>query len=175
MRKYVKKNHKFWNMKKINKHSRTIWYYLIVAMTLFVLWAVINKWANRDPLVSPICPAGFGQVQASEIIPCEKGPKEYLECQVYQGKITWADHEKLFRIVNECENKSWNPNATLVNIHKDGSTSTDRGIFMINDRYHKKLTNDQAFNFKTNVDYAISLYKKSGTSPWVCARILNIK
>jgi len=68
MRTYVKKS-KYWLFRKANKHSMKLWKIVIILMAIFVAWAVINKWANKGPLVDPRCPAGFGkveQVQASE-------------------------------------------------------------------------------------------------------------
>lgn len=176
MRTYVKKS-KYWLFRKANRHSMKIWKSILILMGLVVLYALISRYVNRMPLISPLV-SGPVQVKAKEpevVIPCDDTPQHYLECKAYQKEITWEDHNKLFRIVNECENKSWDPNATNVNKHKDGSTSIDRGIFMINDRYHKKLTNEKAFDFKANIDYAIDLYKRSGINQWACARILNIK
>lgn len=53
-RTYIKKSHKYWNMKKINKHSRKIWYFVAVLMALITVWAVINRQVNKGELISPL-------------------------------------------------------------------------------------------------------------------------
>lgn len=66
---YVKRDKKYWTLKRINKHSMKLWKVIVILMAIFVAWALINKWANRGPLVDPRCPASFNpvkQVQASE-------------------------------------------------------------------------------------------------------------
>ena len=141
-----------------------IWKAIVILMALIIVWALISKFVNRDPLISPIVINPVKQVYA-ESISCEN-PKGYLECKVYAGVITWEDHEKLSKII-DCESK-WNPNALGVN--KSGSV--DRGIFQINNRFHPKLTNEQAFDFKKNIDYGIKLYKAQGVNPWTCKYVL---
>lgn len=166
---YLKKNHAYWTAKKLNKYSMKIWYFIIACMALVTVWAVINRQVNKGGLVDPRVSHVVTQVMASEpvVISCED-PKGYLECAVYQGKITWKDHDKLSKII-ECESK-WNSNA--INVNKNGSI--DRGIFQINS-VHKSLKNEDAFNFKKNIDFGIEMYKKQGVRPWVCSKILNIK
>lgn len=56
-----------------------------------------------------------------------------------------------------------NPKAIGVNHHEDGSTTKDRGIAQINDRWHPKLTDDEALDYKENVRYAKEMYESRGT------------
>jgi len=162
-KKYRKHNGQF--ARKYEGIPMLIGYIILALMFGIWAWVSINKYVNRNPLVSPVA-----QVHAKEsvIVSCEN-PRGYLECQVHKGKITWEDHRKLSKII-DCESK-WNTNA--INVNKDGSV--DRGIFQVNNKYHPTLTNEKAFDFKANIDYGISLYKRNGVRPWVCSRILNIK
>jgi len=133
---------------------------------LALLFISVFIYLLKKPLISPVVQGIVPEVKAQYSVSCED-PKGYLECQVYKGIIDWNDHSKLSKII-QCESKC-NPNA--FNVNKNGSV--DRGLFQINTVH--KLLNEDAFNFKKNIDYGIKLYKQSGTSPWVCARILNIK
>jgi hypothetical protein len=103
-------------------------------------------------------------------ISCET-PRGYLECQMYKGIITEQEYNLLEKIF-QCESK-FNPEATGTNIHADGSVSIDRGIAQINNRYHKKLNNADAYDFKKNIDYAIALYKRSGANQWSCYKLIS--
>jgi len=162
------KNNNF-NYNRRNKYATIgAWFLLLMAVLLF--FGFLKSKEVDKKVVLPVKAEEKNEV----IISCDT-PKGYLECQVYKGVITWKDHDKLYRLVDECENRSWDTNATHINVHKNGRISTDRGIFMVNDYYHPKLSNQDAFDFKKNIDYAISLYKKQGVKPWACARILNIK
>jgi hypothetical protein len=134
-------------------------------MTLFIVWAMINASVNATKLISPIVHNPVKKVLASESVTasCES-PKGYLECQVYQGVITWKDYEKLSKII-KCES-NWNENA--INHNKNGSF--DMGLFQIN-TIHKQKASDM-FNFKKNIDFGIKLYKSQGVTPWVCRKAL---
>lgn len=161
---YIKKSPK-WTIKKVSKHSLTIYKSIIILMALFTLWAYINRQVNKGKLISPLVNITVPQVQASEpvVISCED-PRGYLECQMYNGNLT-AEEYRIMEAIAEAESH-FNPNASQVNIHKDGSTSIDRGIFQLNHRYQKAISNEDAFNFKKNIDYAIKLMKRSGYGQW---------
>jgi len=92
-------------------------------------------------------------------VSCET-PKGYLECKAYKKEITWEQYKVMYAIA--MAESRFRPNAT--NVNKNGSI--DRGIFQVNDKFHPKLTNDLAFSFKENIDYAIKLMKRSGFTPW---------
>jgi hypothetical protein len=154
---------------KVHKFDKLGIAFLISLGAMLMYLAVIA--ATRVELISPLSGIEMAvePVVAKETvkISCED-PAGYLECQVYQGKISWKDHEKLDKIAM-CESR-YNENA--INVNKNGSV--DRGVFQINS-VHKGLTNVDAFNFKKNIDFAIEMYKKQGVRPWVCARLLGIK
>jgi len=68
------------------------------------------------------------------------------------------------------ENKGLRPDA--VNVNRDGSR--DRGIFQINDKYHP-LTDEQAFDYKQNIDYAYRMFKNDNytfANRWVAGKCL---
>jgi hypothetical protein len=72
------------------------------------------------------------------------------------------------------ENPTLNPRAVLVNKGTHAG-SRDRGIFQINDKFHP-LTDDQAFDYKQNIDYAYRMYKNDNYSfrRWTAGRCLGI-
>lgn len=119
---------------------------------------------NKEPLISPQVLNPVKEVQAKEFISCET-PKGYLECKVYSGEITWEEYDLLSRII-KCES-GWNPEAINT---KNKNGTYDRGLFQSNSVHIKTLSNDDAFNFKKNIDWGIRLFKKQGTSPWSSSR-----
>lgn len=167
---YIKSNFKYWTAKKLNKYSMRIWYSIAILMGIVVAWAVINNIVNSGDLVSPAVKESFTvkQLEAKEevTVSCES-PKGFLECQVYQGKITWEDHDKLSQII-KCES-GWNPEA----LNKNTNGTFDLGLFQINTVH--KVSRLEMLDYKKNIEYGIKLYKKQGVTPWVCARKLNIK
>lgn len=63
---YIKKSPK-WTIKKVSKHSLTIYKSIIILMALFTLWAYINRQVNKNPLISPLVSTTVPQVMASEV------------------------------------------------------------------------------------------------------------
>lgn len=171
---YVKRDTKFWTFKRVNKHSMKIWKTIIVLMALIVLWAVINKWVNRNPLVDPRCPSSFNpvsQVMAKEpevFISCED-PKGYLQCQAYQGKITWAEHDRIYKVI-ECESK-WNPEAINT---KNKNGTIDTGLVQRNSIHGKSLSTKDSFDYKKSIDWMIKKMHRDGSlNAWVCNRLVK--
>jgi len=86
------------------------------------------------------------------------------------------DADKAFLLLkgnDKCggENPRLNPKA--VNVNRDGSR--DRGIFQINDKYHP-LTDEQAFDWKTNTDYAFRMFENDNRTfiRWTAGRCMGI-
>ena len=144
------------------------WLILTALLILFSKFAYANT-----KLISPavIEPLQIEEKKKPEVVISCENPRGYLECQVYKGIITWKEYDLLEKIF-QCESK-FNPEATGTNIHKDGSVSIDRGVAQINNRFHKKLNNADAYDFKKNIDYAIQLYKKSGANQWSCYKLVK--
>jgi len=168
---YKKTNFRYWTAKKLNKHSMKIWYSIIAIMALVTAWAVINREVNKNPLISPLVSLPHvNQVQASEpevVIPCEKDAKSYLECKVYQGKITWEEYDRLSKVIN-CESR-WRED--VINVNTNGSV--DFGIMQINS-IHKDISNADKLNYQKAIDWAIKKMHKDGSlNAWVCNRLVK--
>lgn len=63
---YIKRNFKYWTVKKLNKHSMKFWYFLIACMALVTVWAVINRQVNKGGLISPLVTNVVHPVYAKE-------------------------------------------------------------------------------------------------------------
>ena len=66
-----------------------------------------------------------------------------------------------------CES-SWNPEAKLIN--KGGKLGTDRGLWMISDKFHPEVSNSCAYSPECSTKAAIKILKKSGWKEWVCGK-----
>jgi hypothetical protein len=82
---YLKKDHKYWSMKKINKYSMHLWYFIALSMALITSWAVINRQVNKNPLVSPLTGNLVTPVHASEI------PKEQTRWYRLYKFVRWVE------------------------------------------------------------------------------------
>lgn len=78
------------------------------------------------------------------------------------GERLGAPNKDIMAMVRiaRCES-NYRAEAVNVNTNK----TIDRGIFQINS-IHKDLTNAQAYNFESNIEYAWSMYLKQGLTPW---------
>lgn len=129
------------------------------------IWSVFYIYIchlTRPKLVSPHFSLGVvKQVEAKESvhISCED-PKGYLECQMYNGKLT-AEQFRIMKAIGYAES-GFNPTSK-------NKVSTARGVYQIiastwyNDNYHCK---GDKYNFKDNIDCAINIMKVSGYTPW---------
>ena len=57
-----------------------------------------------------------------------------------------------------------------------GGKGRDRGIFQISDYWHPTVTDEMAFDFKQNIDYAYRMFVNDGHkfTRWTCGRYLSI-
>ncbi|GIW70274.1 MAG: hypothetical protein KatS3mg101_1021 [Patescibacteria group bacterium] len=104
----------------------------------------------------------------------QKTQKEEIEDYI-QIKFK-DDYEKamlLLRGDGQCGGENPNLDPYAVNVNKDGSR--DRGIFQINNKYHP-LTDDEAFNWQTNIDYAYRMYLNDNKTfkRWTAGKCMNI-
>lgn len=154
---YIKRDRKYWYEKQTGHYP---WKWFVIFMALFTLWALINAWSNRNPLISPVVLSPVKQVYA-ETISCET-PKGYLECQAYNGKITWEQFEKISKII-KCES-GWNPEA--IN-HKNKNGTYDMGLVQINS-IHKDIKPSERLDFKKSIDWMIKkINKDNGYGAWL--------
>lgn len=98
---YIKKSHRYWTAKKLNKHSQKIWITIIALMALVTVWAVINREVNKVGLVSPLVNLPHvNQVQASELRKEDTKP-----WKMYQ-KIRWVESNNGTKgLAVTCKNK----------------------------------------------------------------------
>lgn len=138
-------------------------------MGLVVLYALISRYVNRMPLISPVV-SGPIQVMAKEpevVVSCDN-PKGYLECLAYQKKITWEQYDRISKII-ECESK-WNPDA--IHVNKNGTIDT--GLVQRNSIHNKTLSTKDSFDYKKSIDWMINKMHKDGNlNAWVCNRLVK--
>lgn len=80
-----------------------------------------------------------------------------------EENFKWPDY--LVKLA-KCES-SLNPKA--VNIHGNKpSTSKDRGLFQLNDYWHKHVSDSQAFDIDFSTRYTIKLINEGKQGLWVC-------
>jgi hypothetical protein len=72
-------------------------------------------------------------------------------------------------MIRGCENKQLDNNAKYQN-----KGSIDRGIFMINDYFHKEVSNETAYNLEGNVREGIRIFKERGFKEWACGNNLGL-
>lgn len=102
-------------------------------------------------------------VQAKEIAPLS------LRDQVLnEVEAAGLDKFKAYALIT-CESR-WNPEAKLIN--KGGKLGIDRGLWMINDKFHPEVSNSCAFDPACSTKAAIKILKKHGWTEWVCGRNL---
>jgi len=92
--------------------------------------------------------------------------KEYVKREVNKAGL---DGDKAVRMIGECENPQWDEKAYYVN--KGGTV--DRGIWQINDYFHKKISNECSFDFECSTQEAIKILKKRGWCEWTCGKKLG--
>lgn len=85
-----------------------------------------------------------------------------IDCIRDVGERLGVDNKNIMTMIRvaKCES-GYRPEAVNVNTNK----TIDRGVFQINS-IHKDLTNAQAYNFESNIEYAWSMYLKQGLTPW---------
>ena len=91
------------------------------------------------------------------------------EIENYVREVFGEYADEAFKLL-ECENKNLDPRAVNDNTEW-GGLGVDRGIFQINSYYHP-LTDEQAFDYKQNIDYAWRMFVNDGHTfiRWTCGR-----
>lgn len=153
-RQYIKRDRKYWyeNRKQhyFNKLG-IVFLFVLVALLLGYLFGLTKK-------AELISANGSETLTHTEIIMCEKGVKEYLECEVIKGNLT----EKEAKIMLAIAKAESNLRANARN-----SKSTARGVFQIiaGTWYNYDCVGDK-YDWKDNTKCAIKIMKKSGFGQW---------
>lgn len=145
----------------INKKYKGLYYetpMFLGYIFLAILFSLVFVYLFNKPLVSPVGSEIIPQVHAQEIIMCEKGVKEYLECKVVNGELT-ENQGKIMLAIAKAESN--------LNEKARNPKSTARGVFQIiaSTWYNYDCVGDK-YNFKDNTNCAIKIMKRSGYTPW---------
>jgi hypothetical protein len=114
--------------------------------------------------------AGFGGTEFVANLVNKKKQNQTGE-EVMEQIIRWVAKEEgvdpdLAVRVARCENPRLDPKA--VNINKDGSR--DRGLFQINDKWHKEVTDEQAFDPVFSTRFFCKAVKEGNLDWWSATR-----
>ena len=124
---------------------------------------------NATPQIEPIAE----NIVEIEIVP--PAPVKTLRDVVLELTRDAGIEDWKIETLLKCENINWDPNAYYVNKSGSYEHTVDRGLFMINDHFHPKLSNEQAFDPIENTKYAIHLYQKTNSFQlWSCGKKFNI-
>lgn len=121
--------------------------------------------AKFQSIISPV------EAQASqELTPKPLTNQDYL-IQELEANFSKAVAYDIYTMLRACENKALNPDAdnTFGN-----SKGVDRGIFMINDKYHAEVSNDCAYNLECNIKEGIRIFNERGFKEWSCGKSLGL-
>lgn len=142
------------------RHGFTLLGFVFTVIILYSLFSMIyQRYLDGIVLVSPQAYIVTEAHAYDQVIGCES-PTGYIVCKVYKEELTVKQAELLIAIAKA--ESGMNPNA--INVNRNGTV--DRGVFQINS-IHKSLSNEDAFNFKKNIDFAIKMMQRQGFTPWV--------
>lgn len=107
-------------------------------------------------------------------------PTDMKDWVLWKVKQAGIDPYEAYAIIQR-ESK-WDNQATGVNIHKDGSTSVDMGLWQLNTtKWHSKKTDHYispacAYDYKCATEEAIKIHKSwKGWGAWTTAKDLGLK
>lgn len=130
-----------------------------------LIWAIRTDWEKDKPQPS-VKQAPEALKPASKPAYVRKGHNESImdSIRLEAQKQGYGDVELALDIA-DCESR-YNPKATGVN--KDGTR--DRGVFQINEYWHKNISDECAYDAECNIRYAISLLNQGKAHLWSCYR-----
>ena len=125
-------------------------------------------------------PPRIDVVKAQEPSPTPTPVLEFTtDAEKYVYEVFGEHYKKAMLLLkgdDECggENKTLNPYAVNDNTVW-GGIGKDRGVFQINSVFHP-LTDEQAFDYKQNIDYAYRMFKNDNYTfvRWTAGRCLGI-
>ena len=154
-RQYIKRDRKYWYENR-KQHYFTkagiVFLFVLVALLLGYLFGLSKK----AQLVSA---NGSETLTHTEIIMCEKGVKEYLECEVIKGNLTEKE-AKIMLAIAKAE-------SGLKETAKNKKSSA-KGVFQIlsGSTWYDNGCKGEIYEWKDNTKCAIKIMKRSGFTQW---------
>ena len=151
---YIKRDRKYWYENRKQHYFNKIGIIFLFVMLALLLGYLFGL-SKKAELISA---NGSETLTHTEIIMCERGVKEYLECEVIKGNLT----EKESRIMLAIAKAESGLKETAKN-----RKSTARGVFQIiaGTWYGYDCIGDK-YNWKDNTKCAIKIMQRSGYSQW---------
>lgn len=148
---------------------------VLLFLLIYAVTVGYGKLQNKKLLVE-------AQSKPAEVVVVEKVVYEVPDTPEEYIKYKFGEHaDKAFLLLKGdgtkgacAENRYLDPKA--VNDNRTwGGIGVDRGIFQINSVYHP-LTEAEAFDWKTNIDYAYRMFVNDGNSfvRWTCGKYYGI-
>ena len=151
-------------------YTKGLWKLLL---PIFIV-GVIGFWFNREETII------IYAKQKPEIVTLTPSIPEFdSEVEEYIFEVFGEHYDKAMFLLKgkdgDCaENRTLNPYAVNDNTWW-GGIGKDRGIFQINSVFHP-LTDEQAFDYKQNIDYAFRMFKNDNYTfvRWTCGKYYGI-
>jgi len=77
---------------------------------------------------------------------------------------------KMMYKIYQCESAN---GTQLIHYNNDKRKTVDRGFWMYNSYWMKDISDDCSYDAVCSTKTAIKIFKKSGTKPWVCAKLIK--
>ena len=137
---------------------------LAIIIVLSILFTAYAGWVNYNPEYA------HAEVNIVKPIKDNRSIKERLWDDLDEYNFTLNEKINTILLIGICENRDWNPDAK----HNNGR-SVDRGLFMINDHYHKEVSNACAYDYKCALKEFVRIYREKGWREWACGKMLKFK
>ena len=153
-RQYIKRDRKYWYENRKQHYftkAGVVFLFILIGLLLGYLFGLTKK-------AELISANGSETLTHTEIVMCEKGVKEYLECESIKGNITEKE-AKIMLAIAKAESGLKEKAANR--------KSTARGIYQIiaGTWYANDCVGDK-YNWKDNTKCAIKIMKRSGFTQW---------
>ena len=166
--------HKKYNTKR-RRNQKAQWK-LLLAVTLMSATAILLPFAldviNEKPTGVPAVTIRREVVKAVESSGSQLSHQESVEEMIRriakEMNFQWTDY--LVRLAN-CESRL-NPKA----VNKQNNNpkhSVDRGLFQINNHWHKNVSDEQAFDPEFSIRWSINKINTGGQGIWVCDKYVR--
>ena len=169
-------------MRKIQRNKRGEFTSLAVRFRNFVIkWSIILLAVAIPSVVAYHTFHGwlvtnFVQAQAEVNYQAPKADNRNIQERLWDDldEYDFSLKEKIntMLLIGSCENKNWNTDDRHINAN---AKSVDRGLFMINDVYHKEVSNACAYDYDCALKEFVRIYRERGWKEWTCGKLLNLK